>query len=102
MNSREQFEQAFPVPSNIRWSEEYQSYGYIVRNSPNLTQVHRYRSMWNAWQASRQALTVSLPSQIESKYMEYYPDVEGGCFNDRAYLFDLEAAIEAAGLRVKP
>lgn len=52
-DERAAFEQAFPVPDNVRWSEEHQSYGYIVRNSPNLNQVHRYRSMWKVWQQAR-------------------------------------------------
>ncbi len=57
---------------------------------------------WWAWEASRQALEVALPSRSDIKYMEYFPDVEGGVFNERAYLADFRAAIEAAGVRVKP
>lgn len=57
---------------------------------------------WRAWEASREALVVEIPSRSDRKYMEYFPDVEGGCFNERAYLADLQAAIEAAGVMVKP
>lgn len=41
---------------------------------------------WEAWQASREALAIELPSE-EPGYMYYAPDVV--------------AAIEAAGLKVK-
>ncbi|WP_295487976.1 hypothetical protein [uncultured Pseudomonas sp.] len=57
--------------------------------------------LWQAWEASRQVLAVALPSRSDSKYMEYFPDVEGGVFNERAYMADFRAAIEAAGVRVK-
>lgn len=52
------FEHHFPPPDNVRWSEEHQSYGYIIRNSPNLTQVHRYRSMWRVWKLARTTLLI--------------------------------------------
>jgi hypothetical protein len=58
--------------------------------------------LWKAWEASRQALEIVLPSRSDIKYMEYFPDIEGGSFNERAYLSDFRAAIEAAGVRVKP
>lgn len=60
------------------------------------------QSYWLAWQASRQELVVELPSRSDIKYMEYFPDVEGGTFNEQAYLTDFRSAIEAAGVRVKP
>ncbi|MDT3718485.1 hypothetical protein [Pseudomonas oryzihabitans] len=92
-DSREQFEawvrENWPEQSLARFSTgEYQ--GFTVDHC------------WNAWQASRQALVVELPSRSDSKYMEYFPDVEGGAFNEQAYLTDFRSAIEAAGVRVKP
>jgi hypothetical protein len=56
---------------------------------------------WWAWQASRAALVIELPSQHDEKYQEYFDDVEGGCFNSGKYLGDVRAAIEAAGVRVR-
>lgn len=62
----------------------------------------KLQAAWEGWQASRQALTVALPSRSDLKYMEFFPDIEGGAVNERAYLNDFRAAIEAAGVRVKP
>ena len=100
MNSREQFEQTFPVPSNIRWSEEHQSYGFIRRKGNDISQVHRYRSMWNAWQASRETLLVELPARMNENTQSYERDLANMAFNEA--VDDCREAIETAGLKVKP
>lgn len=106
MSSREQFEAAFPVPSNIRWSDEHQSYGFIRRKGNDISQVHRYRSMWNAWQASRQALVVELPPSIpmpdeENDDIEEFETEEAIAFTGNGMRAACRSAIEAAGVRVK-
>jgi hypothetical protein len=60
------------------------------------------QAAWEAWQASRKSLVIELPNRFAEKYQDYYDDVEGGCFNEARYIDDLTAAIEAAGLGVKP
>lgn len=55
-----------------------------------------------SWKASREALVIELPNRFAEKYQDYYDDVEGGCFNEARYINDLTAAIEAAGVKVKP
>lgn len=62
----------------------------------------KLQAAWEGWQASRQALKLALPSRSDLKYMEYYADVEGGCFNRQAYIDDLVIALQAAGLRFIP
>lgn len=100
MSSREQFEAAYaadmqsrgkPVTEVAFWRQLEGDYALPI--------VER---AWWAWEASRQSLSVTLPSRSDIKYMEYFPDVEGGIFNERAYLSDFLAAIEAAGVRVNP
>jgi len=94
MSSREQFEAWYKreiFPKELFTKDRGGNYRGIA-----------CQGQWRAWQASRQALEIALPSRSDLKYMEYFPDVEGGGFNERAYLSDFIAAMKAAGLRVKP
>lgn len=58
--------------------------------------------MHNAFIASREAVVVELPNRSSEVYREYFDDVEGGSFNEVAYIRDVRKAIEAQGLKVKP
>lgn len=51
--------------------------------------------------AERPALKaeVVMPNRLDDKYKEYFEDVEGDSFNYALYLRDVEAAIEAAGMK---
>lgn len=104
MSSREQFE----AWACKHWPYLSQEIRYrrtsLPANDPRYMNYVSYdlQAAWEAWQASRQSLEVALPSRSDIKYMEYFTDVEGGCLNERAYLADLQIAIEAAGVRVKP
>lgn len=60
------------------------------------------QSAWVAWQASREAVVVEMPSRASEAYREYFDDVEGGSFNEAAYIRDVLKAIEAQGLKVAP
>lgn len=55
---------------------------------------------WWAWQASREAVVVELPNRAAEVYREEFDDVEGGSFNEAAYIRDVRKAIEAQGLKV--
>lgn len=57
---------------------------------------------WVFWQASRAAVLVELPDRTSEAYQEYFDDVEGGSFNEAAYIRDVRTVIEAQGLRVTP
>ncbi len=60
------------------------------------------RWMYWAWQASREAVVVDLPNRANEAYCEHFDDVEGGSFNEAAYIRDVRKAIEAQGLKVAP
>lgn len=55
------------------------------------------RERWIGWQASRAAITIEFP--LQTPYVEYYDDVEGGCFDYPKYLADVKAGIVAQGLK---
>ncbi|HDS1682155.1 TPA: hypothetical protein QEM39_003732 [Pseudomonas putida] len=57
---------------------------------------------WWAWQASRESVMVQMPNRASDAYREEFDDVEGGSFNEAAYIRDVRKAIEAQGLRVAP
>lgn len=102
MSSREQFEAVV--------IERFKASGYLpeeirtelLQRSGDDYHDGSVSAYWHFWQAARQALEITLPSRSDIKYMEYFPDVEGGIFNERAYLSDFLAAIESAGVRVNP
>ena len=56
---------------------------------------------WIGWQASREAVVVEMPSRASEAYREYFDDVEGGSFNEAAYIRDVRKAIEAQGVKCK-
>ena len=61
-----------------------------------------WESFQKGWQASREAVVVELPNRAAKTYREEFDDVEGGSFNEAAYIRDVRKAIEAQGLKVKP
>lgn len=65
-------------------------------------QMHPYPIYFLIWQASRAAAVVELPNRASEDYREEFDDVEGGSFNEAAYIRDVRKAIEAQGLRVAP
>ncbi|WP_336187213.1 hypothetical protein [Pseudomonas aeruginosa] len=66
---RQEFEDRFPIPEGIEWRDT----DYFPVQTDN---VHvyvalagvaaRYTSMWQAWQASRAALRVELPPELNA------------------------------------
>lgn len=98
---REQFEEA--------WC-------YAMRNDEGVPAARPLRSLidpekyrgsgvngaWYWWQASREAVVVEMPSRASEASREYFDDVEGGSFNEAAYIRDVRKAIEAQGLKVAP
>ncbi|ELF6206784.1 hypothetical protein KW568_17765 [Pseudomonas sp. HD6515] len=59
-----------------------------------------WESFQKGWQASREAVVVELPNRAAEAYREEFEDVEGGSFNEAAYIRDVRKAIEAQGLKV--
>lgn len=64
--------------------------------------IHPYPIYFLIWQASREAVVVELPNRAAEAYREEFDDVEGGSFNEAAYIRDVRKAIEAKGLKVAP
>ncbi|HEK1684087.1 TPA: hypothetical protein SMR42_000392 [Pseudomonas putida] len=95
---REQFESA--------WRARYPEHGEIALKRSGLDPQDysntRVKDAWWAWQASREAAVVKLPNRAAEAYREEFDDVEGGSFNEAAYIRDVCKAIEAQGLKVKP
>lgn len=60
-----------------------------------------WESFQKGWQASREAVVVEMPSRASEAYREYFDDVEGGSFNEAAYIRDVRKAIEAQGVKCK-
>lgn len=61
-----------------------------------------YCSWVASYQASREVVEVELPNRAAEAYREEFDDVEGGSFNEAAYIRDVRKAIEAQGLKVAP
>lgn len=61
-----------------------------------------YCSWVASYQASREVVVVELPNRAAEAYLEEFDEVEGGSFNEAAYIRDVRKAIEALGLKVAP
>ncbi|MPT02430.1 MAG: hypothetical protein E2581_28730 [Pseudomonas sp.] len=61
-----------------------------------------YCSWVASYQASREVVVVELPNRAAEAYLEEFDEVEGGSFNEAAYIRDVRKAIEAQGLKVAP
>jgi len=65
--------------------------------------THWLYCAWVAgWKESRDDVVVELPNRAAEAYREEFDDVEGGSFNEAAYIRDVRKAIEAQGLKVAP
>lgn len=100
---REQFEAKFPIPAGVAWKEAIEMYEVVdVWKLDQAITIGKYNWLWEGWQASRAAVAVELPNRASEAYREEFDDVEGGSFNEAAYIRDVRRAIEAAGLKVAP
>lgn len=97
---REQFEAAYLAESTRRNGRTYPS--VLTRGDDGNYIIPSVQSAWWAWQASREAVVVDLPNRASEAYCEHFDDVEGGSFNEAAYIRDVRKAIEAQGLKVAP
>ncbi|CAH0649402.1 hypothetical protein EGJ22_06680 [Pseudomonas sp. p99-361] len=97
---REQFEAAYAAKSTARNGRFYP--GVLTRCDDGEYVIPSVQSAWWAWQASREAVVVELPNRSAEAYREEFDDVEGGSFNEAAYIRDVRKAIEAQGLKVAP
>jgi hypothetical protein len=64
--------------------------------------LDKIQDRWEVWQASRESVVVELPNRAAEAYREEFDDVEGGSFNEAAYIRDVRKAIEAQSLKVRP
>ena len=71
-------------------------------NAPGTYYYTDTQTKWVAWQASREAVVVELPNRAAEAYREEFDDLEGGSFNEAAYIRDVRKVIEAVGLKVAP
>lgn len=97
---REQFEVAYAAKSTARNGRFYPA--VLTRGDHGEYVIPSVQSAWWAWQASREAVVVEMPSRASEAYREYFDDVEGGSFNEAAYIREVRKAIEAQGLKVAP
>ena len=67
---REAFEQRFPVPTGVYWSERAKDYTY--ESLPFLGACCSYSQMWKTWQAARQA-----PASGEVEPVAYLVECDG-------------------------
>ena len=90
MTSREQFE---------TWAEEAGAlpWGYLkkqrTQNGGYSVQIYNY--MWAAWQASREAVEVELPPQVDCCNVPFAAHSWNACLEES------EKRIRAAGIKVK-
>jgi hypothetical protein len=87
MTSREQFEE---------WATNA---GFIVTTKNDGYLYPATNSAWQAWQASREAIEITLPEVYGEKYTPSSITMDG--FDFEQYLQDLYAAIELEGIKVK-
>lgn len=100
---REQFEAKFPVPAGAAWKEAIGMYEVVdIWKLDHPITIGKYNWLWEGWQASREAVVVELPNRAAEAYIEEFDEVEGGSFNEAAYIRDVRKAIEAQGLKVAP
>ena len=92
MDSREQFE-AWAIANRNAWFPD------LTRsiNTPENYYGVATQAAWEAWQASRADIVVTLPEKIE--FDQYTSPEEASSFNSA--LEYCEAAIQAAGVSVK-
>ncbi len=100
---REQFEAKFPIPAGVAWKESIGMYEVVdIWKLDQAITIGKYNWLWEGWQASREVVVVQLPNRASETYLEEFDDVEGGSFNEVAYIRDVRTAIEAQGLKVAP
>lgn len=102
---REQFEADFVEEMCRRGGEGFRStvLHSLSQKKPGGDYQHITESLaWWAWQASREAVVVELPNRAAEASREEFDDVEGGSFNEAAYIRDVRKAIVAQGLKVAP
>lgn len=96
---REQFEQAIVKMHMDSGMPEDDAKSFLETGSNGYTSIFT-KAAWWAWQASREAVVVEMPSRASEAYREYFDDFDGGSFNEAAYIRDVRKAIEAHGLKV--
>lgn len=97
---RAQFEQAYPAPEGVTWSPDAQRYVLTHLKLCTVSQYEQHVERWVCWRASREAVVVHMPNRASEAYREEFDDVEGGSFNEAAYIRDVRKVIEAQGLKV--
>ncbi|MDD2108983.1 hypothetical protein [Pseudomonas asiatica] len=101
-NMRAQFEERYPVPEGVAWNPDSQRYVLTHLKICTVSQYEQHVERWVCWRASREAVVVQMPNRASEAYHEEFDDVEGGSFNEAAYIRDVRKAIEAQGLKVAP
>lgn len=92
---RQEFEAKFPLPAGVAWKDSIGMYEVVdVWKLDKPITIGMYNWLWEGWQASRAAIVVELPEAQD--FDGYYNPGHG--FEKG----DVVAAIEAAGLKVKP
>lgn len=99
-NMRAQFEARYPMPEGVIWSQDSQRYVLALLKLCTVSQYEQHVERWVCWRTSREAVVVQMPNRESEAYHEEFDDVEGGSFNEAAYILDVRKVIEAQGLKV--
>lgn len=98
---RHQFEQKYPRPARVNWSNRLQKYG---SNDLTFTCVQVYLARWEAWLACRESLVVELPG-LTGLDSSFVADGIQKIREDNRYnqaISDCRKAIEDQSLKVAP
>lgn len=103
---RAEFEAWVGIPTMLNRRESPALWGgtaeEIARHDANPYDHPWTRGAWEAWQASRAALVVELPEKISQYNTDDVGFVNPAAAEHDEAIDDCRAAIEAAGVRVKP
>lgn len=96
MDSRQQFEEKYPLPQGMYYDDEQNAYA-------GTKDFWLWCARWESWQASRESLVVELPDDGIEDCQREWGDVCKNTF-DCGYVFACrkhEQAILATGIRIK-
>lgn len=101
--SREQFEQRYPVPEGACWNAEEGRYVLFHLKLCTAAKYERFVEHWVCWHASREAVVVELPRDID-QFADDDPGRRAFSLHSNTAYRECRRAIEAQGLKceVKP
>lgn len=98
---REEFEIKFPVPFGVEWRDG--AYHICKPEKKQITPAGHlfYLGRWEAWQASRAAIEVEMPRDVD-QFADDDPGRRAFSLHTNTAYRECRKAIESLGLKVKP